>query len=103
MAEYKYRGVGVWHDESGEVMVSVSATREGEFPTWVENDPNLDIGYIDGLWRAFLVGEAKEKYLDEIKAEDETESQSHNIYPCMCGGAAGAVCEYCGGLAGVKL
>jgi hypothetical protein len=93
----KYRGVEVWHDESGKVMVNVFPTREGEFPSWVEEDENLDIGYIDGLWRAFLIGEAKEKYLEA----DEDEAESH-VYPCMCGGGGGGfVCGYCGGIEGL--
>jgi hypothetical protein len=92
----EYKGVKVFVEE-GKVFLNVFSTPEGEFPQWVEEDENIDIGYIDGLWRAFLVGEAKTKFLEADEDEDGS------VYPCMCGGAAGSVCEYCGGLAGVML
>jgi hypothetical protein len=87
----KYKGAEIRY-EAGEIMLNVFASPEGEFPSWVKNDPDVGTGYIDGAWRAFLMGEAK------VAVEEES-----HIYPCMCGGGDGAVCSYCGGLVGVKL
>jgi hypothetical protein len=92
-----YKGFKVMHDAGKVVLKNVFASPEGEFPQWVEDDPHVGTEYIDGVWTAFLIGEAKELYLT-----DEDDAESH-VYPCMCGGAAGSVCEYCGGLAGVML
>jgi hypothetical protein len=92
----EYKGVKVFVEE-GKVFLNVFSTPEGEFPQWVEEDENIDIGYVDGLWAAFLIGEAKEKYLEAEADEDEAES----VYPCMCGGGGGFVCGYCGGIEGL--
>jgi hypothetical protein len=71
--EYKGSSL-VYEVQADKVYLNVFPSPEGEFPRWVEEDPQILTSYEDGLWQAFLSGKAAEEVLVAEGLVDETGS-----------------------------